>query len=461
MNGKSENRRRALRSVGKALVSLCVVLPLPLSATCAVGCGDTMSVGSSGLTSCDLDESCVRNTIKVPSEPGGTPAHATRPLAATWTRPAAAASMVRASDGGLWLASVRDATMVLVHLSEQGDLSGETSIAGAPPVAGTRVLGDIRALTEHASGPVATVEWSFFSLTGEPCNDHYIAYGDSRGVQCAAKLAETLLFDSAQLATPTRLLTCATKNNGYCYPVTAIRSRDGQSLLTATMGSHVYVQDLVAGRQDTMELPQRVSALAGVATDAASWLLYASNGSSYGYGRRDLVTIDGAAVASVSELDGADSTSEDSGFGRVFAGPAPQQTIVVFEVGPKGPGGVRQEPQATRDITEAQVPRDITVLRMNGASVATQQTLARQGFSELRLEHAGVDDAGNVYITTASGDRAAVVANALTPLLCRLPAAGEGGCVQLPARATDMQVSHSGVVFARVGDDIARFDFPL
>jgi hypothetical protein len=38
--------------------------------------------------------------------------------------------------------------------------------------------------------------------------------------------------------------------------------------------------------------------------------------------------------------------------------------------------------------------------------------------------------------------------------------AGEGACVQLPVRATDIEVAHNGVIYARVGDDISRFDFP-
>jgi hypothetical protein len=136
------------------------------------------------------------------------------------------------------------------------------------------------------------------------------------------------------------------------------------------------------------------------------------------------------------------------------------QVIVVFEGGPSGLSGIQMDTHATRDITQAQLPRDITVLRMAGPVVVAQQTLARQSFSDLRLEQAGVDDAGNVYVTTASGDRAAVVADALTPLLCRIPLAGEGKCVLLPVRATDMQVSPTGVVFVRAGEAILRFDVP-
>jgi hypothetical protein len=462
MNRKSKNGRVAPGSQRRSLGRLAVVLPSLLSGASALGCGDMIEFegGSQTVSACVASAGCLPDSIKVLSEAGGTSASASRQLAATWTRSSPGTLMVRASDNGLWLASTRDASLVLVHLSEQGDLSAETVIPGPPPARGTRVLGDMRALTEHASGPVVTVEWSYFSLTGEPCNDYYTAYGDPRGVQCEDKLAETLLFDAAQLSTPTRLKTCTGAKHAYCYPVTAMRSRDGQTVLTTTGVDAVHLQEL-SGKQSVLMLPSNVWPLDGVSTDGASWLLYATNGGSFGSGRRDLVTIDGVTVSKVTALEGADATSEDSGLGRVFTGAMPHQAIVVLEGGQTGSAGLRQGSgrQPPRDITDGQVPRDIKVLRIDHAAVVGQQTLARQSFAELRLEQAGVDDAGNVFIATATGDRAAVVANTLTPLLCRLPPAGEGACVQLPGRAAEMQVSHSGVVFVRLGDDISRFDF--
>ena len=433
----------------------------------AVGCGDELSVGDvdPDFADCPSGVPCAPPKIELPNDYVGLAARSSGVLAPVWSQTMSPNTYgARAGDGNLWLATVQGETIWVRRVDDRGAASQETTLAAPVAMPNTTVSPKVVSFSPHEKGPVLHVSWTHWVSHEVGC------VGSSRattamGVSCASEF-ELLVLDGANLASPTRVDLCI--GSGFCLPTGEVyRSGDGESLLSSRLqadgSTFTLVEQTLDGKVvSTSQIPWDFHALNGTAVGAHGWSLYGASSVAAGMpgGARGLIGFERGGKPSVTYLQGADASGGGTGTGVVLPGPGPGQTIAVVErlAGDTGLGG------------GSRLAGDLAVVRLEGGVLQGQQVLTRQEYASLPLTAVGVDDAGTVYVLTATGDRDATLNHTLTTLVCRLPVAAAGACFQLPTPDAPDGLSlprkgiyalRENVLIVNTGTQLARVDLPL
>jgi hypothetical protein len=442
---------RMVTDVGARWAGACLALSV-------AACGADMSVGSNDDVPCPRDGGCnaqVPVSVEIPGVDAGLAAAADDALTPTWSKDLAADAIVAAAEGGLWLAAASADGIALTRVSAEGEVEASTVLASPRPFPHTQARAEIYAMTEHAEGPVLLVRWRYVPLEGFDCSGKPSANWSPLNTCAADGLQfEALVVEGADLGQVRRFDACAS-GPSFCSPPTLLRSGDGKRVLVPD-AKEVRELGLDGALEARIALPHDMISFSGVAVGDTGYQLYGVAGAGPWEGENILLSIARGLSPDMAWLDGADYAKGGTPDGVILPGPTVDETILVLDR-----YAATLAPETGYGLSDRQKdqPGDLGVVRLTEGAFASQQNLLRQDYSTLRLAGAAADRAGNVYVATSTGDRAAVERGELTPLLCRLPAAGEGACRALPALPEQLVAGADGAVFVRSQNALARYDF--
>lgn len=408
-----------------------------------LACGDEASVGSV----CGADTACrsaaVEQTISLQTT--RTLPSALTTLEPTWTKREelglrderndrvwrAASRIATGERGGLWLFQSSATGVSAARLDAAANVLQTENIT---PPAGRRVHEEpsqgLGAVTNDARGPVLTVAWSGRCGSSSNCDEpEAVAFSVDAGVTKVQRVRPDDYFELA------------------------FRASDGQALVIPEQGYENAIRKIGFDGKTAWSRVLKESALDAVAgfegDDPYDFESFYSFRTISAISPSGTLTLPIAAIDTRGSVDG----QSEKPVGIVYVSAAgelklvPHAANVLAAIG-GSERAVAYDAGGGMYFVHSGPQGDLLAFHTDATGQTGGHRLIREGGHDLKIAEIAVDPAGTLFLST----------NDDTPVLCRLPADGEGKCASIASVPHSMQAPAPDVVYALSRAGLQRYD---